>query len=99
MSWTQLWDEVIGIKYTKTMLQETLCYPLYMLRVNRILNTVISRKKVGRNIVQDTIDIIKVRGNGIRALFAGYVPFMISSNFFYEAVEQTVTEEIEEESP
>jgi hypothetical protein len=70
-----------------------------MLRINRILSTVISRKTFGRNIVQDTIDIVKIRGKGIQALFAGYVPFMISSNFFFEAVEQTVIEEVEELSP
>lgn len=33
------------------------------------------------------------------SLFAGYVPFMISSNFFFEAVEQTVIEEVEELTP
>ena len=53
-----------------------LIYPLFTLKLNRILDTVISRKVSNRSLLSDLKDMYKIGGH--RALYAGFIPFMIS---------------------
>jgi hypothetical protein len=70
------------IKYefatSKTLLAQMVCYPLTVLATNRILDTVISRKSSGR-LFSDLLNTWKIGGLG--ALYAGFLPYFLFSQF------------------
>jgi hypothetical protein len=55
------------------------CYPLTVLATNRILDTVISRKSSGR-LFGDLQATWKI--GGLRALYAGFLPYFLFSQLF-----------------
>jgi len=75
-------------KWAREMFLSTLIYPLHVLRTNRILNTVISRKTSKFSFFSDLYHIIRCRGNYGLGIFTGYFPFIIGLDLSLEAKEK-----------